>query len=273
MSDARQWADTAIWWHVYPLGFVGADTTSEPARRRSSTGCAGIDGLARLPARPGLQRARARPRLRLRDPRLRHHRPPADRPPAGRRGRRRRAVRRLPGARHPGAARRRVQPRRRGPTRVARGRGGGPGLPAAARFATGPGARRSTASRCRCSRATTASSRSTTTTPRSRGRQRRHGALARPRHRRLAPRRRLRRPASFWAAPSRRCGNAFPDAWFVGEVIHGDYVGFVEESGLDSVTQYELWKSIWSALNERNLLRARLVAPPPRRVRSRRSCR
>jgi len=30
MSGARQWADTAIWWHVYPLGFVGADTTTNP---------------------------------------------------------------------------------------------------------------------------------------------------------------------------------------------------------------------------------------------------
>ena len=32
MSDARQWADTAIWWHVYPLGFVGAGHHHEPAR-------------------------------------------------------------------------------------------------------------------------------------------------------------------------------------------------------------------------------------------------
>ena len=30
MSGARQWADTAIWWHVYPLGFVGADTSTNP---------------------------------------------------------------------------------------------------------------------------------------------------------------------------------------------------------------------------------------------------
>jgi glycosidase len=44
-----------------------------------------------------------------------------------------------------------------------------------------------------------------------------------------------------------------PGAWFVGEVIHGDYRAFVAESGLDSVTQYELWKSIWSALNDANL--------------------
>ena len=30
MNGDRQWADTAIWWHVYPLGFVGADTTTNP---------------------------------------------------------------------------------------------------------------------------------------------------------------------------------------------------------------------------------------------------
>ncbi|WP_199443173.1 alpha-amylase family glycosyl hydrolase [Umezawaea beigongshangensis] len=46
---------------------------------------------------------------------------------------------------------------------------------------------------------------------------------------------------------------AHPDAWLVGEVIHGDYPSFVAEGGLDSVTQYELWKAVWSALNDRNL--------------------
>ena len=44
-----------------------------------------------------------------------------------------------------------------------------------------------------------------------------------------------------------------PRAYLVGEVIHGDYPEFVAESGLDSVTQYELWKAIWSALNDHNL--------------------
>ena len=44
----------------------------------------------------------------------------------------------------------------------------------------------------------------------------------------------------------------FPDAWFFGEVIHGDYAGYVAKSGLDSVTQYELWKAIWSSLNDGN---------------------
>ncbi len=45
---------------------------------------------------------------------------------------------------------------------------------------------------------------------------------------------------------------AFPDAWFLGEMIHGDYAAYANEAGLDSVTQYEVWKAIWSSLNDRN---------------------
>lgn len=40
--------------------------------------------------------------------------------------------------------------------------------------------------------------------------------------------------------------------WVVGEVIHGDYDALVAQSGWDSITQYELWKSIWSSLNDEN---------------------
>ena len=54
----------------------------------------------------------------------------------------------------------------------------------------------------------------------------------------------------------RRCcrgfAQEFGDAWFVGEVIHGDYSAHVREAGFDSVTQYELWKAIWSSLNDGN---------------------
>lgn len=44
-----------------------------------------------------------------------------------------------------------------------------------------------------------------------------------------------------------------PQAWIFGEVIHGDYAGFVTRSGLDAVTQYELWKAAWSSIVDRNL--------------------
>jgi len=60
-------------------------------------------------------------------------------------------------------------------------------------------------------------------------------------------------PDEFWHRSIGAVHATHPDAWFIGEVIHGDYPKFVESSGVDTVTQYELWKSIWSALSERNL--------------------
>jgi glycosidase len=59
-------------------------------------------------------------------------------------------------------------------------------------------------------------------------------------------------PDRFWAQVLPRVKQAHPDAWFVGEVIHGDYAAVVRTSGFDSVTQYELWKAIWSSLNDGN---------------------
>jgi cyclomaltodextrinase len=59
-------------------------------------------------------------------------------------------------------------------------------------------------------------------------------------------------PRRFWADVLPRVRAQHPDAYIFGEVIHGDYAGFVRETGVDSVTQYELWKAIWSALNDRN---------------------
>jgi cyclomaltodextrinase len=57
----------------------------------------------------------------------------------------------------------------------------------------------------------------------------------------------------FWRSTVGQVRPAHPDAWFVGEMIHGDYAGYLAASGLDSVTQYELWKATWSALADRNL--------------------
>ncbi|SER68069.1 Glycosidase [Propionibacterium cyclohexanicum] len=58
---------------------------------------------------------------------------------------------------------------------------------------------------------------------------------------------------AFWARVLPRVRARHPDAWFLGEIIHGDYPAFVAASGADSVTQYELWKAIWSSLGDRNL--------------------
>jgi cyclomaltodextrinase / maltogenic alpha-amylase / neopullulanase len=59
-------------------------------------------------------------------------------------------------------------------------------------------------------------------------------------------------PRRFWADVLPRVRGQYPDVYVYGEVIHGDYAGFVRETGADAVTQYELWKAIWSALNDRN---------------------
>jgi cyclomaltodextrinase / maltogenic alpha-amylase / neopullulanase len=59
-------------------------------------------------------------------------------------------------------------------------------------------------------------------------------------------------PASFWAKVVPAVREAFPGAWFLGEMIHGDYAAYAAEAGLDSITQYEVWKAVWSSLNDRN---------------------
>lgn len=59
-------------------------------------------------------------------------------------------------------------------------------------------------------------------------------------------------PTRFWAQVLPQVRANHPDVWFEAEVIHGDYAGFVCASTVDTVTQYELWKAIWSAINDRN---------------------
>ncbi|MGB8381856.1 MAG: alpha-amylase family glycosyl hydrolase [Dermatophilaceae bacterium] len=59
--------------------------------------------------------------------------------------------------------------------------------------------------------------------------------------------------AAPWKPIVERVRAAYPDCWVLGEVIQDDYVAFVRESGVDSVTQYELWKATWSSLNDANL--------------------
>jgi glycosidase len=59
-------------------------------------------------------------------------------------------------------------------------------------------------------------------------------------------------PQQFWAATLPKVRERYPDAWFVGELIHGDYAAVVDAARFDSATQYELWKAIWSSLNDAN---------------------
>lgn len=56
----------------------------------------------------------------------------------------------------------------------------------------------------------------------------------------------------FWAGVLPRVRERHPGAYIVGEMIHGDYAGTVQRGGMDAVTQYELWKAIWSSLRDGN---------------------
>src|SRR5690242_2915860 len=72
-------------------------------------------------------------------------------------------------------------------------------------------------------------------------------------------------PPAFWARVLPQVRERFPDVNVVGEVIHGEYADIVAASGMDAVTQYELWKAIRSALEERNLFELRPRPRPPQR--------
>lgn len=42
------------------------------------------------------------------------------------------------------------------------------------------------------------------------------------------------------------------DFWLMGEIIHGDYTAWANADMLDSVTNYECWKGIYSSHNDKN---------------------
>ncbi len=43
-----------------------------------------------------------------------------------------------------------------------------------------------------------------------------------------------------------------PDFWLMGEVVHGDYRNWANPQQLDSVTNYEAYKGLYSSLNDKN---------------------
>ena len=59
-------------------------------------------------------------------------------------------------------------------------------------------------------------------------------------------------PREFWRTVASRVREKHPQAILIGEVLHGPYAEFVDDSGLDTVTQYELWKAVWSSLKDKN---------------------
>jgi len=56
----------------------------------------------------------------------------------------------------------------------------------------------------------------------------------------------------FMDALSQFCRTVKTDFWLMGEVVHGDYRNWVTHGRLDSVTNYEVHKGLWSSLNDRN---------------------
>ena len=50
----------------------------------------------------------------------------------------------------------------------------------------------------------------------------------------------------------KRCKAQNPDFWIMGEIIHGDYEKWVNAAALDSVTNYECFKGLYSSHVDRN---------------------
>ena len=60
-------------------------------------------------------------------------------------------------------------------------------------------------------------------------------------------------PFEFLDALSKALRDRRPGFWLLGEVIHGDYPAYLEEGRLQSVTNYECYKGLWSSFNDGNL--------------------
>ncbi|SBW07663.1 Alpha amylase catalytic region [uncultured delta proteobacterium] len=56
----------------------------------------------------------------------------------------------------------------------------------------------------------------------------------------------------FQRALAEHCRTLRPGFYLLGEVIHGDYARWVDQGGLDAVTNYILHKGLWSSHNDAN---------------------
>ncbi len=57
---------------------------------------------------------------------------------------------------------------------------------------------------------------------------------------------------AFLAELTRFTRSLRPDFWLLGEMVHGDYRRLTGTAGLDAVTNYEVYKGLWSSFNDRN---------------------
>lgn len=60
-------------------------------------------------------------------------------------------------------------------------------------------------------------------------------------------------PSAFWREVCGRVRAQHPDAFFIGEVLHGDFAQIADDGTLDAVTAYELWKATWSSIKDANM--------------------
>ncbi len=56
----------------------------------------------------------------------------------------------------------------------------------------------------------------------------------------------------FQSALATHCSRLRPDFWLVGEVVHGDYRRWARPGGLSSTTNYEIYKGLFSSHNDIN---------------------
>jgi cyclomaltodextrinase len=63
----------------------------------------------------------------------------------------------------------------------------------------------------------------------------------------------------FWREFRQICKNAKPNCFLIGEMIHGPYTKWVGPELLDAGTGYQVYKSIWSAINSNNMFELKAV--------------
>lgn len=58
---------------------------------------------------------------------------------------------------------------------------------------------------------------------------------------------------SFMESLHNFCAGMKDNFWLMGEVVHGDYNNWARAGKLDSVTNYQMYKALWSSYNSANL--------------------
>ena len=65
--------------------------------------------------------------------------------------------------------------------------------------------------------------------------------------------------SEFWREFRQACKSSKPDCLLIGEMIHGPYTKWIGPDLLDAGTGYQVYKSIWSAINTNNMYELKAV--------------